>query len=446
MSPDPTRWLWAGGVVLFWLVFTLWTAWRHRRRPLTEASAGETLIVTASQTGFGDELAEMTRRAFVEAGRPARVLSFDELKAVDLTVGTPVLFIASTTGEGDAPDGAAGFLRRMMGEAADLAGLRYGLLALGDRSYARFCGFGRALDGWLKASGAEPLFDAVEVDDGDAAAVRHWQGELSRLTGQVATADWAPPAYDDWRLVERRMLNPGSPGEGAWFLAFERVAGPIDWKAGDIAEIGVPASDGALVHREYSIASLASDGQLELLVRLMRRPDGTPGLASGWLTEGLAEGGIAPMRVRTNRAFHGPEAGTPMILIGNGTGIAGLRSHLKARAAAGATGGAWLMFGERTQAHDAFFDDDLTGWLEDGTLTRLDRTFSRDADDGRYVQAVIAAEADAVRDWVARGAAIHVCGSLEGMASGVHSALEAVLGADNLRDLTEAGRYRRDVY
>ena len=39
-----------------------------------------------------------------------------------------------------------------------------------------------------------------------------------------------------------------------------------------------------------------------------------------------------------------------------------------------------------------------------------------------------------------------VCGSLEGMSKGVHQALEDVLGAERLTELTEAGRYRRDVY
>jgi len=41
---------------------------------------------------------------------------------------------------------------------------------------------------------------------------------------------------------------------------------------------------------------------------------------------------------------------------------------------------------------------------------------------------------------------ILVCGSLEGMSQGVHAALETALGADRLLELTEAGRYRRDVY
>ena len=446
MIDDPIRWLWAALTVLAWTGLTGWTLWRSRRTGGAAAGPGATLVAVASQTGFGDELARMTAQAFTDAGHPAQVRSFADIGPADLTAAARVLFVASTTGEGDAPDSASGFVRKVMGDRTDLTGVSYGLLSLGDRTYAEFCGFGRALDGWLRSAGAQALFDAVEVDDGDSAAIRHWQGELSRLTGSVAAPDWTPPAYADWRLVERRLLNPGSPGEGVWHLAFEPVDGALQWVAGDIAEVGAPAPGGGLAHREYSVASLPADGRAEFLVRLMRRPDGTPGLASGWLTQTLEVGETAPVRIRANRAFHGPDAVTPMILIGNGTGLAGLRAHLKARAAAGATGGAWLLFGERTAEHDRFHDDDLRAWLADGTLSRLDRAFSRDPGDGRYVQALIEAEAGDVRDWVARGAAVYVCGSLEGMAGGVNDALETVLGAEGLRDLVEAGRYRRDVY
>jgi sulfite reductase (NADPH) flavoprotein alpha-component len=446
VSDDPVRWLWAALTVVAWLVFTGWTIWRFRAKPAPAAQPGATLIAVASQTGFGDELGGMTAKAFADAGQSVQVKSFADIESADLTAAARVLFIASTTGEGDAPDSASGFVRKVMKGQTDLTGVSYGLLSLGDRTYSEFCGFGRALDGWLRSAGAQPLFDPVEVDNGDAAAIRHWQGELSRLTGSVAAPDWAPPAYADWRLVERRLLNPGSPGEGAWHLAFEPVDGVLQWVAGDIAEVGVPSPEGGLAHREYSVASLPADGRVEFLIRLMRRPDGAPGLASGWLTGTLQVGEIAPMRLRANRAFHGPDVATPMILIGNGTGMAGLRSHLKTRAAAGATGGAWMMFGERTAAHDSFHDAELQGWLADGTLTRLDRTFSRDPGDGRYVQAVIDAEAQTVRDWVARGAVLYVCGSLEGMAGGVNAALETALGLETLRDLVETGRYRRDVY
>ena len=86
------------------------------------------------------------------------------------------------------------------------------------------------------------------------------------------------------------------------------------------------------------------------------------------------------------------------------------------------------------------------GWLASGVLSRLDRCFSRDEGDGRYVQDLVASAADELRAWVARGAAIYVCGSLEGMSQGVHAALESALGADVVLTMLEDGRYRRDVY
>jgi sulfite reductase (NADPH) flavoprotein alpha-component len=134
-----------------------------------------------------------------------------------------------------------------------------------------------------------------------------------------------------------------------------------------------------------------------------------------------------------------------LILIGNGTGLAGLRAHWKARVAR-PHGGTWLMFGERTRAHDAFLDAELQAALASGSLTRLDRVFSRDAGDGRYVQQLVSEHAADLSAWVDRGATILVCGSLEGMSKGVQAALEAVLGTERLLALTEAGRYRRDVY
>lgn len=447
MTHDAGRWLWAAVFVVAWLALTGWIVWRARRKPAVVVQPGHILIAVASQTGFGDELAEMTRVHLGATSRAVRVTSFADLDVPDLIAAGRVLFIASTTGEGDGPDSTARFVRRTMSSAGagELSGLAYGLLSLGDRSYRDFCGFGRALDGWLKGAAATPLFDAIEVDNGDTAAIRRWQAELTALTGSNASPDWTAPDHSPWRLVERRLLNPGSPGEEAWHLGFEPPPGAADWQAGDIVELVGPSIQGAPQIREYSVASLPSDGRVELLVRRLRRSDGTPGLVSGWLTGRLALGDTVPMRLRANPAFRAPSPETPMILIGNGTGLAGLRSHLKARAEQGGAQ-TWLMFGERTAAHDAFYDDELHRWLDTGVLTRMDRTFSRDIGDGRYVQALIAANAVTVRDWVGRGAAVYVCGSLEGMAGGVQAALEEVLGEPGLRDLLETGRYRRDVY
>ncbi|GAA4334993.1 sulfite reductase flavoprotein subunit alpha [Pigmentiphaga soli] len=461
------------------------------------------LVAYASQTGFAEQIAAQTADVLRAAGMAVRLEPMGRVDAAALRAAGRALFVASTTGEGDPPDAAAGFARRVLAAPADLAGLEYGVLALGDSSYSRYCAFGRALDAWLRLHGARPLFDAVEVDDGDPGALRHWQHYLGVLSGSTDMADWSAPAYATWRLVERRLLNPGSPGAPAYHLALRPLDGGADWQAGDIAEIGprhppaeverwlaalglapsaaVSADRGlstlagalagralpcdeaglaalrgktaqeiagalpALPHREYSIASLPADGRLELLVRQVRHDDGRLGLGSGWLTEHAPVGADIALRIRVNRSFHPPAPGRPLILIGNGTGLAGLRAHLRARAAAGA-GRNWLLFGERTRAHDYFHRDEIEAWRRGGVLDRVDLAFSRDGGPLRYVQDCVAAAADDVRAWVAEGAAIYVCGGLQGMAAGVAQALEGILGAEALERMAEEGRYRRDVY
>jgi sulfite reductase (NADPH) flavoprotein alpha-component len=190
---------------------------------------------------------------------------------------------------------------------------------------------------------------------------------------------------------------------------------------------------------------------VHLLVRLEQRADGTTGLASGWLTRQLDPGATVRARLRAHSQFRLEQnASRDLILIGNGTGIAGLRAHLKQRAHERAAGSEprrhWLIFGERQAAHDALYAEDLSAWQASGLLTELDLVYSRDGQGERYVQQRLQARAAQLREWVEAGAAIYVCGSLEGMAEGVAAVLRAELGEEQLARLQHEGRYRRDVY
>ena len=168
-------------------------------------------------------------------------------------------------------------------------------------------------------------------------------------------------------------------------------------------------------------------------------------MGSGWLTRIAQPGDSIALRIRGNRNFHAPVDGRPMILIGNGTGLAGLRALIKARRAAGHERN-WLVFGERHAAHDNFCGDEIAAWRKDGTLARVDSVYSRDQPGRRYVQHCLLEQAADVRAWIDEGAAIYVCGSLQGMAGGVDAALRDILGAERLQALQHDGRYRRDVY
>ncbi|CAB3917305.1 hypothetical protein LMG26858_05090 [Achromobacter anxifer] len=406
------------------------------------------LVAFATQTGYAESLAAQTAESLRAGGLAVRVAALEQLNIKRLADYRRMLFVVSTYGEGDPPDAAAAFAEQMQQAAPALAGAHYAVLALGDSEYAQFCGFGHRLDDWLHAQGATPLFDLVEVDNGDPAALRHWQHHLGLLAGRSDLPDWQAPEYESWRLAGRVQLNPQSQGGPCYLLT---LTPPADvqrtWQAGDIAEIGPrrEARGPLLAHREYSIASLPDDGSIQLLVRQMRGPDGALGLGSGWLTHVAQPGDAIDLRVRVNRNFHPPEDDRPLLLVGNGTGLAGLRALIKARRAAGRRRN-WLVFGERNAAYDWFCREEIDAWRADGTLERVDAVFSRDQADRRYVQHQLRDQAEAVRAWADAGAAIYVCGSLQGMASGVDAALQDILGAARLQAMQRDGRYRRDVY
>ena len=544
-APTSQRWWLAAAVVGGYAVLCLAVWWTTRREALAAEDHGggllsseanghthdDILIAYASQTGFGEELARRTVDLLRKAGKAARASAIQHLDHERLAQGGQVLFVASTTGQGDPPDHAARFVREVMQRPAALQSLQFGVLALGDRQYEQFCAFGRQLDGWLRQQQARPLFEIIEVDNADEAALQAWQTQVERIgsaangrpvnghsangaansgaasngtatPGQApsGTFDFRASPFRPWRLSERRECNPGTQGGAAVYLALTPPADVTpQWIAGDIAEImprtaphvvaawlhesghdaetPVTTASGATtleqwlrqaqlppagelagltpqeiverLHphkcRQYSIASLPEDGRLELLVRRVELPGGQLGLCSGWLCHHAADEDVIDVRIRSNPNFHPGDPTRPMILVGNGTGIAGLRSHLKAREKAGA-GRNWLLFGERNAACDRFFHDDLQRWQSGGLLDRVDLAYSRDQPQRIYVQHKLQAAAEELRRWIDDGAAVYVCGSLQGMAPAVDQVLREMLGENTVDTMLADGRYRRDVY
>lgn len=423
------------------------------KRPARPAGGEEILVAFASQTGTAEQLAWRTAAALVEGGRVARVTSLASLDADALARADLLLVVAATYGEGEPPDAARAFARKLMDRPLDLPRLRYAVLALGDSAHADFCAFGRRLDAWLRASGSQAVCDLTVVDGGerDALALARWREVLTALGAAAPAETWSADHHEPWVLTAREHLNPGSPGGETWRV----VLTPPDparlvWTAGDIAEVVARAPDGddrSPAPRDYSIASLPSEGHVELLVRQSVLPDGRLGLASGWLTRHAPLGSSVPMRLRANTNFHPPRQARPMILIGAGTGLAGLRGHLAHRAERSLTP-TWLIFGERSPRADRYYADALEAWLASGVLRRLDRVFSREdqrREGPRYVQDILTRNPDVVRQWVDDDAAIFVCGGLA-MAAAVDRVLASILGRERLDDLAAAGRYRRDIY
>ncbi|MDC5472793.1 sulfite reductase flavoprotein subunit alpha [Acinetobacter baumannii] len=481
---------------------------RRKQKKLTQAArqslaghyidqnAKPWLITYATQTGVAEQLAWSTATSLQEAHQPVQVKSVQQLTEADLQQHEQILFVISTYGTGEAPDLASNFAKKLLKTNLKLQHIKYAVLALGSKEYPdTYCSFGHTVDEWLKNNGAKALFDIIEVDNANPADIQNWNQALVKATKLDLHAVNIEKVFDNWTLQQRDLLNPNSLGQPAYNIELTANHEAI-WQAGDIAEIQPGNSPErinkflqhhhilknavvgslqvsiekalwnkdltgeiepfanldhlleqlpTLPTREYSIASIPSQQVLRLVVRQQYDESGDLGLGSGWLTQHTEINQNVALRIRTNESFHLIDDNRPIICIGNGTGIAGLMSLLHTRTRHNYTEN-WLIFGERQRAHDFFYASTIEAWQTMGMLKRLDLAFSRDQEQRVYVQDIIRQNAAELINWIERGAVLYVCGSIDGMASGVDQALIHILGEEQVDELRQQGRYRRDVY
>lgn len=214
--------------------------------------------------------------------------------------------------------------------------------------------------------------------------------------------------------------------------------------------------------RLYSISSSpkAHPGEVHLTVGEVRydlNDRSCKGVASTYLGDRLACGGLVGVYVQKSAHFHLPEDDkTPLIMIGPGTGIAPFRAFLEERDARGATAKNWLFFGDQHAACDYLYQDQIEAWAKSGLLTELSLAWSRDGAEKVYVQTLIQDRGEEVFSWLEEGAAIYICGDATRMAVDVENTLLKIiangLGADEtaaqayLDEMSRSHRYQRDVY
>ncbi len=175
-------------------------------------------------------------------------------------------------------------------------------------------------------------------------------------------------------------------------------------------------------------------------MRQITKMDGRRGEGSGWLTERLELGGSPQMGLKSHTGFHHPPHATALLLIGAGSGLAGLRPHLLEAKRQNVP--CWIIFGERHPEKDGALPAHLGGF----DLHALDTAYSR-PDDGSsaYVQDIVRQRSVALKAFLGNSGAIMVCGGID-MGKAVEVELQRALGAKWLKVASEDGRYRRDLY
>ncbi|WP_232628546.1 diflavin oxidoreductase [Methylobacterium sp. Leaf118] len=245
--------------------------------PAAPPKASEPLtILFASESGNSEKLASDVSKLARKQGFKPRIVDFAELDLATLPKAGKIIAIAATWGEGEPPARAVRAYGELMSDAAPrLEGVAFGVLALGDTSYAEFCAIGKALDARFEALGARRAYDRADLDlDFETPAAAWIKGALKALApaevpaDNVVAVDFRAAAEDEDGEVSREPvvvevidhvnLNSSRSDKETIHLALEFADGAPAYEPGDSLEI-FPENDPQLVDEILRATGLSGD-------------------------------------------------------------------------------------------------------------------------------------------------------------------------------------------
>ncbi|KGJ94499.1 assimilatory sulfite reductase (NADPH) flavoprotein subunit [Colwellia psychrerythraea] len=218
--------------------------------PSAPTVAAKTLtILYASQTGNAKGVASKLEQSAKTAGINVVLKNIADYKAKALKNESHLLIVASTNGEGEAPDDAIEFHEYLLGKKAPkLPNLSYSVLALGDSSYEFFCQTGKDFDERLKALGAKQVSPRVDCDvdyDSDceswtASIVESLKDELTQSSAGIA------PVIDLPTSGAESQYSKQNPYEAEFSLS-QKITGRDSAK--DVRHIEIDLGESGLTYQ-----------------------------------------------------------------------------------------------------------------------------------------------------------------------------------------------------
>jgi sulfite reductase alpha subunit-like flavoprotein len=184
-------------------------------RGSSEQPPRSALILYGSETGNAQDVAEEVYRLTERLHFRSTLLDLDAVPLRDLLRPTLVIFVVSTTGQGDVPQNARAFWKRVLSSALKpgiLRRLQFSTFGLGDSSYPQYNIAHRALHARLVQLGAKSFCERGEGNEqhpeGHSAGVREWLFLLrDKLLEQFPLPNGVEPVPADvfvepqWRLA-----------------------------------------------------------------------------------------------------------------------------------------------------------------------------------------------------------------------------------------------------
>ncbi|WDE04599.1 assimilatory sulfite reductase (NADPH) flavoprotein subunit [Thalassomonas viridans] len=234
--------------------------------PAAQAAVSSILtILYVSQTGNAKGVAQQLAQSAEAAGITVNLKNVADYKAKSLKAETHLLIVASTNGEGEAPDDGLEFHEFLLSKKAPkLPNLKYSVLALGDSSYEFFCQTGKDFDERLKALGATQVSPRVDCDVDYDADAKAWTTSIVDTLKEELTssADALAP------VVNLPVSNSGSSAYNkqspyaAEFLVSQKITGRESAK--DVRHIEIDLGESGLQYQPGDALGIwfENDGQL----------------------------------------------------------------------------------------------------------------------------------------------------------------------------------------
>ncbi len=436
-----------GVPAMAWTGVMLWLAGRRARpriRGNAPAARADTVLLVGSEGGTTRGFAATLHAALTGAGHNVHAAPMAGFDPARYPQAQRFIVLAATYGDGVAPASAKGFLDRLarLPQAPDAP---LAVLGFGDRGFPAYCAYAEAVAEAARAKGWPQLLPMATVDRQSPQDFACWGRDLGQVLGIELDLVHQPavPPTESLQLVSRRDYGAEVQAPTA-ILRFARPR-PTVWqwltghgfaryRAGDLLGI---LPEGSPVPRFYSLASGASDGFVEIVVR--KQPGG---LCSGQLWE-LAPGDRVAAFLRPNPGFHAPRGRAPLILVGAGTGIGPLAGFIRANRRRRPV---HLFFGMRQVDSDFLYREELGLWRDQRRLAGLTTAQSR-GPHPHYVQDALRGDAAQIAALIREGAQVMVCGGRD-MAAGVRAALADILAPAGMTPalLKAEGRYAEDIF
>ena len=122
-------------------------------------------ILVGTMTGTAQLVAQELELSLEDDRTRVQTKLMDGLDARAFDAGGLFLVCTSTYGQGDVPDNAKALFAALQSARPDLSRVRYGVIALGDRTYAEtFCNGGKRFDSLLAELGARRIGEPMLHD------------------------------------------------------------------------------------------------------------------------------------------------------------------------------------------------------------------------------------------------------------------------------------------